>query len=137
MTQKTQLRIKELREHLGYSINEFARLLGISSRTLRRYESGENYPNIATIEKIVLIGNVKASWLLDNDPVKDMHKKSKNSLPTEFPVLSTDEILCELENLEVYCRKQLEMGNCSYEDEWHYPIYALTQVINKINKGEL
>jgi len=37
-------RIKELRQRLGMTLNQFAQLLNVSSVTVRRWESGKHAP---------------------------------------------------------------------------------------------
>lgn len=56
-------RIKEVRENLGLTQGEFAKLLFIHRTTLLMYEKSTRLPNIITLTKISQICDVSLDWL--------------------------------------------------------------------------
>ena len=59
-------RLRDLRKKLGYNQKNFADLLGITERTLRNYEKGNNLPSsllTILIEKF----NININWLLTGE----------------------------------------------------------------------
>ncbi len=50
---KIGLNIKILRTEYGMTYEQFAKIAGVTSRTLARWESGERLPSIDYIKKIV------------------------------------------------------------------------------------
>ena len=48
-------RIKELRKYKGYTQEQFAEMIDISARSLRKIEMGECFPSTSTLEKLVKV----------------------------------------------------------------------------------
>ena len=53
--------LKQARNLAGYSQQEASELIGISTNTLRSYESGLTFPDVPTINRIEEIYNLKYS----------------------------------------------------------------------------
>jgi predicted transcriptional regulator len=71
-------RLKELRESLDYSVDEFAKMLGISRSSLYRYE-GSNEPRDLPITLAIAISenfNVSLDWLAGTSDEKFRIKSS-------------------------------------------------------------
>jgi transcriptional regulator with XRE-family HTH domain len=56
-------RLKLLRQHLNLSQQAFADKLGISSKTIVRYETGQSYPTEKTLRLIEQTFSVNPEWL--------------------------------------------------------------------------
>lgn len=56
-------RIKDLREDNDLTRLELAKQLGISERTLLRYETGESEPTISVLIRMALIFNVSLDYI--------------------------------------------------------------------------
>lgn len=66
MSNKDERRLRELRKSLGYSVDEFARLLGIHRSSLYRYEADNKYARdlpISIAIKVSEMFNVSLDWL--------------------------------------------------------------------------
>jgi transcriptional regulator with XRE-family HTH domain len=57
-------RLKRIRKGLGLTQREFAKSIGISEATLRRYESGQNFPDAGVLERIANKYGVNTHWLV-------------------------------------------------------------------------
>ena len=72
-------RIKELRQEKGWSQEELGKLVGVSSRVIGYYESGERFPKAQeTLVALAQTFGVSLDYLLDN-PVR-----SESSCPSRF-----------------------------------------------------
>ncbi len=49
---ETKMTLKMIRELLGYTQEEAAKLIGVSADTLGNYERGKSYPDIPNLRKI-------------------------------------------------------------------------------------
>lgn len=58
-----ELRLKELREDLGLSVNDVAKETGISKSSIRLYEKG-GIPSIKQIEALARMYDVPPAWLI-------------------------------------------------------------------------
>jgi len=72
--------LKFYREKLGLSQEKMAKLLGISSKTLYRYEKGEATPKVGTVRKIADILGVDFYELTGMKPIlkKAIHQTNIN-----------------------------------------------------------
>ncbi len=77
--------IATARESAGYTQEDFASALGISERTLRRYESGEKQPDVATLRIVSMITGVPSDWLLGlmSDEARDLLDYYEFSTPSQ------------------------------------------------------
>ena len=77
--------IATAREAAGYTQEDFASALGISGRTLRRYESGEKQPDVATLRVIAMVVGVPSDWLLGlmGDDARDLLDYYEFSTPSQ------------------------------------------------------
>ena len=62
-----KLRLKELREQLGFSQARFARAIGVSQSTVGMWESGKNTPTFSTLESLANYFGVTVDYLLGRD----------------------------------------------------------------------
>ena len=84
-------RLKELRQKLGLSQQAFAGKLGISAKTIVRYEQGQSKPTEKTLRLIEQTFNVNPEWL--------RHGKGEMFLPKKEvvrPEELREELLIEL-----------------------------------------
>ena len=58
-----QLRLKEFREDLGFSVKDMAKDTGVSQNTIHLYKRG-GYPSIKQIEMIAKTYEVNPAWLV-------------------------------------------------------------------------
>lgn len=58
-------RIKELRKRKNYTQEQFAELIDIGARSLRKIESGEGFPSPKSLEKIAQVLEVSHSELFN------------------------------------------------------------------------
>lgn len=65
MPQPIGPRIAVAREHAGFTVSELARQLGVSERTLRRWESGQQVPRANRMVMLAGLLNVTLPWLLE------------------------------------------------------------------------
>lgn len=82
MKEEFGLRVKNIRESMNMTKEDFAKLLGISGQYLGLVEHGKNYLSIEKLKTLCDISNLSADYLLFG---KDSHiiDKTKNLL-TEF-----------------------------------------------------
>ena len=77
--------LKELRKEIGITQEEFAEKLDVSSRTISRWETGTNMPDISLLVNIAEIFNVSISEIINfgksekPDHTRDYGKRSKKS----------------------------------------------------------
>lgn len=57
-------RMKEIRERLGYTQEEFAEILGCVARTYAGYERGERRQPHELLQKIAKLGNTSVGYLV-------------------------------------------------------------------------
>jgi len=62
--------IKDLREHCGYTQKELAKLLGISSGCLSKYETGKTIPAPDILIKMSDIFNMPVDYLIGKNNIK-------------------------------------------------------------------
>lgn len=55
-----ELKLRDFREHYGYTQSDLAKMVGKSLRTVRMWETGESYPNVDML--------LRLCWLFDTDP---------------------------------------------------------------------
>ena len=75
--------IKELREKKGYTQTELAFKLGVSDKTVSRWETGKGYPDITLLEPIASVFHISVAELLSGYAVRNMNV-SGNMLRSRF-----------------------------------------------------
>lgn len=98
MKKEFGLRVKEIREGMNLTKEEFAKLLGISGQYLGLIEHGKNYLSIDKLKKLCDLSNLSADYILfgkDNNLVDN----TKNLL-SEF---SQEQIEMGCETLKKLC----------------------------------
>ena len=89
-------RLKELRKEHGYTIEQFADMVGISKSTLGYYENDKRMPDIEILARIANVLNVSADYLIGR--TNTTAQKGKMKTVCEFTGLSDSaaEILAQL-----------------------------------------
>ena len=89
-------RLKELRKEHGYTIEQFADMVGISKSTLGYYENYKRMPDIEILARIANVLNVSADYLIGRTNTTD--RKGKLKTVCDFTGLSDQaaEYLSEL-----------------------------------------
>lgn len=83
-------RIKDLREDHDMTQDELAEEIGVSKRTLVRYESGSSEPTISVLIKIALLFDVSVDYIIG---LKDT------------TIIETDSIINELDKISLILDK--------------------------------
>jgi len=68
-------RMKEIRQDRRFNQKQMAELLGVSLRTLQRYEEGSKVPDVTLLVELAIIG-YNLHWLITGDGDKYHWKKS-------------------------------------------------------------
>lgn len=119
-------RIKNLRENLGLSGEEFAEIFEKSKQNISDYETGKSVPKPETLAKMANYGSVTLDWLLTGKestftpPITDLNKLSGNSKIVEtqmYPVVNrvtagNYDVLIEADNVCEYIPLTLKRKNC-------------------------
>lgn len=79
-------RLKELRKEHGYTIEQFADMVGISKSTLGYYENDKRMPDIEILARIANVLNVNADYLIGR--TNTTAQKGKMKTVCEFTGLS-------------------------------------------------
>ena len=79
-------RLKELRKEHGYTIEQFADMVGISKSTLGYYENDKRMPDIEILARIANVLNVSADYLIGR--TNTTARKGKLKTMCEFTGLS-------------------------------------------------
>ena len=73
--------MRQLREIRNYSQRELSQLIGVSERTLQRYESGESEPTISVLIKLSQLYDVSIDEIVGNYTTKTINiLEIKNSI---------------------------------------------------------
>lgn len=67
--------LKELRKEIGITQEEFAEKLDVSSRTISRWETGTNMPDISLLVNIAEIFNVSISEIINGERKSEIMEK--------------------------------------------------------------
>ena len=73
--QKFGLRIKELRKFHGYTQEQLSEMIGIGVRSLGKIETGNCFPSMETLEKLIAVFEIPTVRLFDFE-----HLQSKEDL---------------------------------------------------------
>ena len=69
--QKTGAMIRALRKEKGYTQQQLAELLNVSTKTISKWETAAGYPDISMITKLAQVLNTTSEQLLQGDLPKD------------------------------------------------------------------
>ena len=100
-------RLKELRKANGYTIEQFADMVGISKSTLGYYENDKRMPDIEILARIANVLNVNADYLIGR--TNTTAQKGKMKTVCEFTGLSdrAAEYLSELVDKKDYAKLEI------------------------------
>ncbi len=82
-------RLKKIRRKLGLTQKEFATSIEISEATLRRYESGQNFPDAEVLERIADKYGVNIHWLVTGKGPMFLRDSYKNIEPELLEILTS------------------------------------------------
>lgn len=63
--------VKEMREAVGLSVEDFAKATGLSARQIKDIESGKSNPTVATLNKIGRLYNYEIGFVFKKRPFED------------------------------------------------------------------
>lgn len=69
-----ELKLRDFREHYGYTQSDLAKMVGKSLRTVRMWETGESYPNVDMLFRLCGIFDTDPNTMLgwyDTHPRQD------------------------------------------------------------------
>lgn len=89
---KWNKRIRDLREDHDMTQDDLAQKLGISKRTLLRYESGESEPSISILISLSLLFNVSIDYIVGS--------KDYETIESSNIISDLDNIIKELEKIK-------------------------------------
>ncbi len=100
-------RLRELRKENGYTIEQFADMVGISKSTLGYYENDKRMPDIEILARIANVLNVNADYLIGR--TNTTAQKGKMKTVCEFTGLSdrAAEYLSELVKKKDYAKLEI------------------------------
>lgn len=59
-------RVREARAHTGLRICDFAVLMGVADRTVQRWETGQQAPELAMLCRMASLCGVSVTWLIQD-----------------------------------------------------------------------
>ena len=100
-------RLRELRKENGYTIEQFADMVGISKSTLGYYENDKRMPDIEILARIANVLNVNADYLIGR--TNTTAQKGKMKTVCEFTGLSNNatEFLAQLVKKKDYAKLEI------------------------------
>ena len=105
------IRLKELRENLNLSQEEFSKKVNLSNQTICNYENGRKIPTIDIVFNIAETFNVSIDWLCGRTEEKDVSFKGIESL--QFKTYS-DVIKCLLKLPDLSIKEDIAWGEYDY-----------------------
>ena len=78
-----ELKLRDFREHYGYTQSDLAKMVGKSLRTVRMWETGESYPNVDMLFRLCGIFDTDPNTMLgwyDTHPRQDAPPFSQDEL---------------------------------------------------------
>lgn len=90
-------RIRQRREHLGFTQFSLARSLDVDQSTIAKWESGPNRPRTSSLEKLAVLLGVSVAWLVAGDDAYKTPAQSVGPRPgRDLPVLNVEPSPTEL-----------------------------------------
>lgn len=78
-----ELKLRDFREHYGYTQSDLAKMVGKSLRTVRMWETGESYPNVDMLFRLCGLFDTDPNTMLgwyDTHPREDTPPFSQDEL---------------------------------------------------------
>lgn len=122
-------KLKEIREHLGYNQADFAKIIGLSSRTYWDYE--KNKTDIPT-EKLLQIANafkINSDWLFGNSEIMLINKDNIEIIKNEKSQNAANECIT-LDHIHI--NPSCGTGTSVYDDALITPIQLGIQLIKNV-----
>ena len=89
-------RFRMLRKELGFSQDQFARLLGIGKTGYTKYENGETFPRVPLLQGIAAAHDVSLDWLISQEG--PMFRKEKGN-PGQDSATEIRELIEHMEHI--------------------------------------
>ena len=99
--------LKELRKEMGITQEEFAEKLDVSSRTISRWETGTNMPDISLLVNIAEIFNVSISEIINGERKSEIMKKEVKKVVEAMSDYATAEKAIVLKRVKAASSKGL------------------------------
>ena len=112
------IRLKELRENLNLSQEEFSKKVNLSNQTICNYENGRKIPTIDIVFNIAETFNVSIDWLCGRVEEKEVSFNGIESM--EFKTYS-DIIKCLLKFPDLRIKEDMVWGKDKIEDINGFP----------------
>lgn len=122
-------KLKEIREHLGYNQADFAKIIGLSSRTYWDYE--KNKTDIPT-EKLLQIANafkINSDWLFGNSEIMLINKDNIEIIKNEKSQNAANECIT-LDHIHI--NPSCGTGTSVYDDALITPIQLGIHLIKNV-----
>ena len=106
--------LKELRKEMGITQEEFAEKLDVSSRTISRWETGANMPDISLLVNIAEIFNVSIPEIINGERKSEIMEKETKKVAEAMSDYATAEKAVVLKRVKVITKtSHTSNGNCS------------------------
>lgn len=137
-------RILELRKKNNYTLADVAKVLGVGTNTISRYETGKREPKIETWNKLAEYFNVPTSYLMGlSDDIEGWDEWAKNTGYSVNQIKKEVQRLIETKRLDSSTNIQHQIGqavksldSASYsttQGVQHELVFQLTNLIAKVN----
>lgn len=93
--------LKELRKEMGITQEEFAEKLDVSSRTISRWETGANMPDISLLVNIAEIFNVSIPEIINGERKSEIMEKEAKKVAEAMSDYATAEKAVLLKRVKV------------------------------------
>lgn len=120
-------RLKELRQALGLTQQEFADSIGLKRNTIATYEIGKSFPSERTISDICREFNVNEEWLRTGEG-EPFRKLNRNQTITDF----AGDLIKEDDSFKTRLIESLAKLS---EDEWKVLEKIAVDLANKKDQG--
>lgn len=124
-------RIRNIREALSLSQDEFAKSLGISQAAVSSYEKNYRQPQESLIRLIVGIYNININYLQNNELPMFMPKDQTFKSPNKRQIFDD---FCKIYGLDSNSRKLLD-ELIALPDNHKHIVHEFLKFINDINKS--
>lgn len=104
------LRLKSVRKKNGYSQENLAEELGMTTSAVGGYETGKSFPSVEVLTKISEILNVSIDWLIRGEGESDYNSESGNGTPLQQKIQQMEETFRQKEQQYLEIIKNLSLG---------------------------
>ena len=127
-------RLREKREEMGYSVNALSRKIGVTSRMIRKYESGDSEVTLNKAEKIHRIFGI---YVFSKVDIFRQNHVQKSSIETEvsqkFAELGFRVSETKKTPFDIIARKENDLILTEVSDKVDYNIQSLSRLVGADN----